>query len=534
MQLTPFAKAFIALVIVSVVAMVFYFRGHELRASLNAPADPDHLGASKGDEDLDAKGRRAKRKSPASGGASTAQGAGQRIVIGVNDFGGGYPLLLANDGALPGPGSLFAKAGLDVEVRLIRGSKERLKAFDDGEVQVMLLTLDYLANLAPIYKQKGIDLRSFLLVDWSRGNIGIAAKPQFKSIEELKSARIATTRNTPTHYFLLSLLEKSNLKQPEIDDIKSHLVWAVKTPDAGALFQRGEVDAVAIWEPHLSEAIADGKGVTLVSTETATNLVADLLFARREWLEENRDAVIKLVQVFFSAVGILEGDSAATVKLAASAFGQKPELVQATLSKIKPAQFADNRAFFGLETEDCAYDQLFVEASSVWQREGLIKEAVAPADSKWLKALSTLAPSYRDQKIVESFRFLGVPSEQSQSLLTKSVSIYFASGQSSVDPNARKVLDSFAQTLSVFQNAYVRVEGNTDNVGNRATNIALSKTRAEAVISYLIDRHRFERSRFVAIGNGPDQPVADNRSAEGRELNRRTDFKIIKNIAVTK
>ncbi len=534
MQLTGFAKAFIALVIVAVVAMVFYYRGHEIRAGLDAPGDSDRVGASKGGEDLDEKGRRPKRKSLFGAGPKAPLVQTKRIVIGVNDFGGGYPLLLANDGALPGPGSLFAKAGLDVEVRLIRGSKERLKVFDDGEVQVMLLTLDYLANLAPIYKQKGVDLRSFLLVDWSRGNIGIAAKPQIKSIEELKTARIATTRNTPTHYFLLSLLEKSNLKQPEIDEIKSHLVWAVKTPDAGALFQRGEVDAVAIWEPHLSEAIADGKGVTLVTTETATNLVADLLFARREWLEENRDAVSKLVQVFFTAVEDLGRDPSHAVELAAAAFQQKPELVQATLAKIKPAPFADNRAFFGLETEDCAYDQLFVEASSVWQREGLIKEAVPAGDSKWLKALSSLAPSYRDQKVVESFRFLGTPAAGGPSLLTKSVSIYFGSGQSSVDPNARKVLDSFAQTLSVFQNAYVRVEGNTDNVGNRAANIALSKTRAEAVIGYLVDRHRFDRSRFVAIGNGPDQPVADNRSAEGRELNRRTDFKIIKNTVVAK
>ncbi len=519
MQLTSFAKTFIALVIVSVVGLIFYYRGHELRPFSRMPE-----GSSKDGRDPtghvigsdDSKGK---------------AGKSSRIVIGVNDFGGGYPLLLANDGALPGPQSRFAKAGLDVEVRLIRGSKERLKAFDDGEVQIMLLTLDYLANLAPIYKSKGVDLRSFLLVDWSRGNIGIAAKPQFKSIEELKTARIATTRNTPTHYFLLSLLEKSNLKQADIDEVKSHLVWAVKTPDAGALFQRGEVDAVAIWEPHLSEAIADGKGVTLVSTETATNLVADLLFARRDFLEERREDMTKLVQAFFSAVDDLDRDSTRTIELAAAAFAQKPELVKSTLSKIKPALFADNRAFFGLETEDCAYDSLFVEASTVWQREGLIKDAVPPADSKWLKALSSVSPQFRDQKIVESFRFLGAPAQQGPSLLTKSVSIYFGSGQSSVDPNARKVLDGFAQTLSVFQNAYVKVEGNTDNVGNRTANVALSKTRAEAVISYLVDRHRFDRSRFIAIGNGPDQPVADNRSPEGRELNRRTDFKIIKNTA---
>ena len=187
----------------------------------------------------------------------------------------------------------------------------------------------------------------------------------------------------------------------------------------------------------------------------------------------------------------------------------------------------------GQEPREVTYDQLFIEASGFWQREGLIKEAAVPAQTKWLKALGALAPKYKDQKVAESFRFLGMPQKQGPSLLTKSVSIYFGSGLYSVDPNARKVLDGFAQTLGVFQNAYVQVEGNTDNVGARPANVTLSTQRAEAVVSYLVDRHRLDRSRFVAVGNGPDRPVADNRTAEGRELNRRTDFKIIKNAAAT-
>jgi NitT/TauT family transport system substrate-binding protein len=506
MRLTPLAKIFISLVLLAVV-------GYVLKFKVLPTWGPGGPGSA----------------APEAGRAAPPAGKTQRIVIGINDFGGGYPLLLANDGALPGPGSLFAKAGLDVEVRLIRGSKERLRAFEDGEVQVMLLTLDYLANLAPVFKQKGVDLRSFLLVDWSRGNIGIAAKPQFTSIESLKTARIATTRNTPTHYLLLSLLEKSNLTAAEIDKVKGNLVFATKTPQAGELFRQGEVDAVAIWEPHLSEAIADGKGVTLVTTETATNLVADVLFARKDWLEAHREMLAPLAQAYFSAVEQLAKDPSRTIELSAAAFQQKPEQIAATLKKIKPATFADNRAFFGLATEDCAYDSLYLEASRFWQKEGLIKETVEPARTKWLAPLESLAPQYRDQKVVENFQFTAAPAAAAPSLLTKSVSIYFASGQSAVDPNARKVLDGFAETLAVFQNAYVQVEGNTDNVGNRTQNIALSKARAESVIAYLVERHRLNRARFVAIGNGPDHAVADNKTPEGRELNRRTDFRIIKN-----
>ncbi len=506
MRFTPLAKAFIVLTMVAVGGSIEYFHPQWWRPS---------------------------PKSNPPGESAAAPG---RIIIGVNDFGGAYPLLLANDGALPGPGSAFKKAGLDVEIRLIRGSKERLKAFDDGQVQVMLLTLDYLANLVPLYKQKGIDLQSFLLVDWSRGNIGIIAKPQFQSIEDLRHARIATTRNTPTHYLLLSLLDRSNLKPPEIEEVKTHLVFATKTPEAASLFFRGEVDAAALWEPHLSQALAGQKGHSLVTTSTATNLIADVLFAKTDFLQAHKEELPVLLTGFFAAVQRLVDDPDArerTIQLAATAFEQKPEEIHDTLLKVKPASFAAPRDFFGLATEDCAYDRLYLDASRFWKKEGLFPgDAPPPAGTKYLLALDRLAPKYKADRVVEDFTFTAAPRKQDgPSLLTKSVSIYFDTGSSTIDPNARGLLDGFAQTLSVFQNAYVRIEGNTDNAGRRAANVALSEKRSAAVVDYLIERHRFERARLVAVGNGPDQPVADNHTQEGRALNRRTEFKIIKNAA---
>lgn len=515
MRLTPFAKIFITLIILAAVGYVVYVK-----------LPPERLDKLRG-----AVSRSSDREDQQDRVPTTRGNAGAApIVIGVNDFGGAYALLLANDGAKAGPASLFRKAGLDVEVRLIRGSKERLKAFEEGSVQVMLLTLDYLANLAPIYKEKGSNLKSFLLVDWSRGNVGIVARPEFASIESLKRARIATTRNTPTHYFLLSLLDRSNLRPQEVDLVKQNLIFATKTPQAGEMFQRGEVDAVAIWEPHLSQAAAAGGGRVLVTTATATNLIADVLFARDAWIQTHEKDLPLLLSAYFDAVREMGRDPQRAIELAARAFEQKPEEIAATLKKIKPATFADNREFFGLDREDCAYDRLYLEASRFWQKEGLFRGPIPEsASTRWTKALEALAAQHKGERIVENFRFTAVPDKSAPSLLTKSVSIYFASGKSDLDPNARKVIDGFADTLAVFQNTYVRVEGNTDNVGSRVANIALSQRRADSVVSYLVDRHRIARARLVAVGNGPDNPVADNSTPQGREMNRRTDFKIIKN-----
>ena len=69
------------------------------------------------------------------------------------------------------------------------------------------------------------------------------------------------------------------------------------------MFQRGEVDAVAIWEPHLSQAVKPAaKGALLVSTATATNLIADVLFARGDFLDEHAADMPTFVRAWLDGV----------------------------------------------------------------------------------------------------------------------------------------------------------------------------------------------------------------------------------------
>jgi len=527
MKLTPLGKIFLALVILATVGFVAWRRyGQATTHGGAGPSEPSKPGlvqaaASDGAAVAPPQG------TPAAAGANARKGS-KRIVVGVNDFGGAYPGLVANDGAEPGPRSRFTAAGLDVEIRLIRGSKERLAAFDNGEVDVMLLTLDYFANLVPVYRQKGVELRAFLMADWSRGNLGIVTRPDLRSIESLADAKIATTRNTPTHYFLLTLMAKSNLKPDQMERLKSNIVFATKTPLAGDMFKRGEVDAVAIWEPHLSQAMKEGKGRLLVSTSTATNLIADVLYARADFLNQRQADIQAFTQAWLEGVNELQRNPDGSVEVIAKAFKQTPEETREVLGKIKPATFADNRVFFGLERERAPYLSLFDDASRVWKREGVISEMANASQTRWLKALEALSGTHAGERVVENFKFS--PTEATEvPLLTKSISIYFPVGSDKLDPNTRRLVDDFAETLAEFGNAYVRVEGNTDNTGALASNVDLSRRRANALVEYLVRQHGFDRARFVAVGNGPNKPIGDNRTEEGREMNRRTDFQIIPN-----
>jgi outer membrane protein OmpA-like peptidoglycan-associated protein len=72
----------------------------------------------------------------------------------------------------------------------------------------------------------------------------------------------------------------------------------------------------------------------------------------------------------------------------------------------------------------------------------------------------------------------------------------------------------------------IQISGHTDNVGKPADNLALSNNRSKAVINYLI-ANGIIAQRLSAKGFGETQPVADNKTEEGRAKNRRTEVKVI-------
>jgi NitT/TauT family transport system substrate-binding protein len=111
---------------------------------------------------------------------------------------------------------------------------------------------------------------------------------------------------------------------------------------------------------------------------------------------------------------------------------------------------------------------------------------------------------------------------------TKRVSINFATGVYELCDECRYRIDKeFAQIAKSFAQNRIRIEGNTDNVGSMATNVSLSKKRAQSVADYLISRYGFDPNRFVIVGNGPSKPVASNDNEDGRAQNRRTDFELL-------
>lgn len=104
----------------------------------------------------------------------------------------------------------------------------------------------------------------------------------------------------------------------------------------------------------------------------------------------------------------------------------------------------------------------------------------------------------------------------------------FKSGSYQISPRAMDILSKIAKIIKDYRDYDVLVEGNTDNVPISRPNIRnnwdLSALRASSVVQVLQDDFGVDPSRLTAGGRGEYNPIASNDTAEGRQLNRRTQI----------
>ena len=106
--------------------------------------------------------------------------------------------------------------------------------------------------------------------------------------------------------------------------------------------------------------------------------------------------------------------------------------------------------------------------------------------------------------------------------------VFFNSGKWDVKSDSYAELDRLVALLSDIPSLKIEISGHTDNVGSVSFNELLSQRRADAVVNYLAGKG-VDKKRLSAKGYGHSKPVDSNNTAEGRALNRRTEFEIIEN-----
>jgi OmpA-OmpF porin, OOP family len=110
--------------------------------------------------------------------------------------------------------------------------------------------------------------------------------------------------------------------------------------------------------------------------------------------------------------------------------------------------------------------------------------------------------------------------------ITFAADVLFDFDKSVIKPDGKSKLDDLANKMKGINLEVVIAIGHADSVGSDAYNQALSVRRSEAVKAYFVSKG-IEGNRVYTEGKGEKQPIADNKTAEGRAKNRRSEIEVI-------
>ena len=131
-------------------------------------------------------------------------------------------------------------------------------------------------------------------------------------------------------------------------------------------------------------------------------------------------------------------------------------------------------------------------------------------------------PNYQD-----NFKIVTYEEMKEQQTSVRINNIFFDFNKSELKPESFLELDRLFKFLNDNPEIKVEISGHTDNVGSDEYNLKLSEARANSVKDYLVSKG-INSNRINAMGYGKSKPVATNDTDEGRQLNRRVEFKILR------
>lgn len=472
----------------------------------------------------------------------------------INVWPGWAPIIMANGGMAASPESIFYKKyGFYVQLSLVDDPVKARDLFASGRSHVLWGTLDMIALFAP---ELGKDSRTVPVVcqqvDWSDGGDGIVARGDLRSINDFRmkggqKRKVVLAQNSPSHYFIMSLLIDAGIDPGEVD-----FRWSADAPGAAKIFvQDKSFDAFVGWSPDIYTVSEQVPGTRLVvSTESANHLIADVWAVRNDFYRDHPEIVTGLVRGIFEGVDMVRKDAQGAARLLSAAYKLPTEDCLAMIGKdggvvegdAHLANYRENANFFLDPFNPSNFEVVWNRASTIYRSLGAISVPMPTAKVKASTILAKLADEYRDVRDLSqpTFRpgamFKNAEAEAGQ-ILTKSVIITFEPNKSVLnseyDSSIPAVLEEIGKLAGSFGNAYIVIEGNTDasRKGVVPGDLVrqLSYDRADAVRKSIVEKYKFDPNKFKVLGNGWDNPLpgmTDPSNPDHNKKNRRVEVKV--------
>lgn len=469
----------------------------------------------------------------------------QPLKVSIVSFHGYAPALVANGSSLTTePGSIFANEGLSVEFVIQDDIPTLATIFESGAAHCAWRTSDFWAQEQPNLRNNKLDARAVMVVDNTQGADAIITRdPSIRKVEDLVGKKVALLQYTPSHGMIIDAVENSSLTARQRTKIDYVFINADEgTAGVRAAFEGGQVDAAVLWDPDLSLALEKVSGSRVIySTRTATNLVYDVIVCDKRVLDKSsqRDAVQKLVNGWMAGVEKAEADHDGAVKALVDTEEffkllekeQGASFIKDLFKNLRWTGLEENARILGMAGGTNHYERVYKRFDVIYRAAGALANpnspVVNPSDSfdyRFIKDALGKAPGQVEEAKKPEFTFdetsATAAQKKADTLLTKPVTVNFASGSAELSKRSQKTIDEDMVPLIESNGAaYFEVSGNTDSTGSKATNMRLSTERADSVVEYLASQWEFPKERFVVVGNGPNKPLCNEKTPdEGLDL----------------
>jgi NitT/TauT family transport system substrate-binding protein len=457
----------------------------------------------------------------------------ENLTVIVNTWGGFAPLAYLNSGSLtPNSESIITKEyGIDLTIKICDIFDDARNTFKSGNGDIVYATIDALpVEMGASSTMTQYGAQAFLQVDWSRDGDAIVVVKGINSVSALKGKSVAVAEGTASNTLLIKMLEANQMTMADVV-----LKKVSDGIEAAKLFKAGTVDAAVVWTPDDGDCLAAIPGSRiLVGTKSAPFIIADALLASQTFITENKDLLVKFSTAWLTANGELNASASLRTEAAkafAKVFNVDEGFAQNGIDKVRLTTYGDNLNFFGMNPTYVGVtgEQLYSKMSIQYLNLKLTSKPVAWRTVSNTSIIEALTLSGPNQEAEAGIKF-AAPSAAvkiKEAVSSKKLSINFETGSSTLSDDNKNIIDrEFAGLAKDFAGFRVRVEGNTDAVGNSQMNLTLSFQRAQAVVNYLIKEYQFDQNRFIVQGNGSKEAITAGVTS-ANENYRRTDFQFV-------
>jgi NitT/TauT family transport system substrate-binding protein len=477
--------------------------------------------------------------------------ANEKILrFSYNVWGGWLPVIAANRGTKPNSDSVFAKKhGFRLEMVLMDDPVAARDAFAAGEVHTLWGTVDMMTLFAPeLQRDSRTAPRILQQIDWSNGGDGIVVRSSIKSVADLRKRTVTLAQNSPSEYYLNSLLLSAGLRPADINPKYTATAFEA----AAAFVADKKVDACVSWAPdiyNIPERIAGTR--ILSSTADANKLIADVYAVRADFVRDHPEVVEGLIAGIFEGMDLVKEKPEEAARWMADAFGMKPEDVMKMRNDAHLTNLAENIQFFLNASNPTNLERTWKNASYVYRELGRINAPVAfdqVMDFTFVQKIQQkgMFAHHKDESVAAftpaSFRKITAEAP----ILTQTIRINFYPNSANpyepardesgstvagklYDPNVNATLEQVARLAGQFARAVILIEGHTDSSMKGRVPVQavrdLSLARAEAIKRSLIEKFKFDPNKFTIEGKGWDQP-ADPGEPTNHALNRRVEISV--------